>query len=379
MKFTQEKKVVANALKTASACLTSKPILPLLGNALIEADAETGIVAITCTNLEQRITASFDANIESPGTTTLPAKKLLQILNKLSSPVTIETDDSNHATISSGTAKAVVFGLPPEDYPESNAFEPETYCDISATFFARLAEQGGYCVSSDDARKALTGVLVEIDSKGVSVVTTDGKRLALAHLALDIERVEGVKQYIIPAAAMSLISAQKADFLTLKFSEKMLAVCAGDVCIQTKLIEAVFPNYRVIVPQTFKYSVTLDSVALFAKNDLVSLASKTLGLAKFTFDGGKLTLEADDAGESIVDVLSLGDNNPFFDKPEMLMFNPAYIAAAIKACGDGEFSFRFNDGLSPVVLEFEGDTKAVVMPIRPKGAASDTEEEKAEE
>lgn len=378
MKFTQKKNVVADALKTASACLTGKPIVPILNNARIEANTETGIVAVTCTNLENRITASFDAEIESSGTTTLPAKKLLQILNKLSCPVTIETDDDNHATISSGTAKAVIFGLPPADFPEANEFEPETSCDIPAKTFSRLAEQGGYCVCPDESRKALTGVLVEIDSNGVSVVSTDGKRLALAHCALEIERVEGVKQYIVPAAAISLIGSQKADFLTLKFSEKSLDVRAGDVCIQSKLVDAQFPNYRATIPQTFKYSVTLDSLPLFAKNDLVSLAGKTLGFAVFTFSGNKLTLEADDAGESITDVLTLEDGNPYFDKPEVLRFNPAFIAAAIKACDDEKFVFRFNDGLSPVVFEFGTGAKTVIMPIR-KGAASDTEEEKSAE
>ena len=133
MKFTAKTKDVANALKQAAYCLGSKAIVPILNNALFEASGD-GFVTVTCTDLSQRITASFPAEVEIPETTTLPAKKLLSILNNLTSAdITFDTKENHHTAIICGTTQIDICGLDVADFPDKTEVEPETSIDIETT------------------------------------------------------------------------------------------------------------------------------------------------------------------------------------------------------------------------------------------------------
>ena len=365
MKFTAKTKDVANALKQAAYCLGSKAIVPILNNALFEASGD-GFVTVTCTDLYQRITASFPAEVEAPAKTTLPAKKLLSILNNLTSAdITFDTKDNHHTAIICGTTQIDICGLDVADFPDKTEVEPETSFAIETKEFAELIRHGGYAVSTDDGRKVLTGVLLDVDSNGIiAVISTDGKRLAIAEKITDIQ-FETRKQYIIPAAVVATLGKLKGDNIKLKLSEKYITAEVEDVTLSGKLVEGNYPNWRQIIPADTKNKAVINSSVLLAKLAIVSQMVGDDNKACFVFGANKIEFKTQSNDGSILDSMEI-EFQPQDDKPIMLMFNPAFIAAAVTNCGDGDFTFCFNNEMSPCLFDFGINVKAIVMPIRNK-------------
>ena len=367
MKFTANTKDVANALKKATACLSGKAIVPVLNNALFEA-SDDGFVMVTCTDLCQRISVSFPAEVEAPAKTTIPAKKLLSILNNLTADeVTFDTKENNHTAIVCGTTQIDICGLDTADYPEKTGAETEIAFSIDAKELAELFKCGGYAVNTqDDGRKVLTGVLIEVDSNGIiSVVSTDGKRLAVAENNCAVE-TEETKKYIVPAAVVALLQKLKGDEIELELCQKYLTARTDDMELQGKLIEGNFPNWRQVFLSGLPNAAVISSAVLLNKIAIISqMLPAEAPLASFVFGVNKVEFKTNNDDGSILDSMEI-EFQPPKNEPITLMFNPAFIAAAVANCGGEKFVFNFKDGASPCTLEFENNVKAVIMPIRKK-------------
>lgn len=363
MKFTANRKHLADALKTAAACVGRNSVIPLLSNALFE--AKDGKVTITCTNLEQRITASFAADVATDGITTFPALKLLNLLGILTGDsVSIITND-HVSEITCGTTFAKIAGIDPKDYPEKTQHDPIATFSIDCKELASLFARGAYAVSNNDARKALTGVLFEVSAENISVVSTDGKRLALLEYACAVQ-TEETKQFIIPAAAIAMMNRFKGDKAEFTFAENYVDVKVGGIDFQSKLIQAKFPNYKAVVPATLPEKVEINAVEFLAKLSIVSaMTSATDQIATFTLDGEKLKMSAGGSEGIIDDSMNINTSSPF-TTPVQMNFNPAFLTAAVSACSEGNFTMLFKDGAFPALFEFGNNSKAVIMPIRPK-------------
>lgn len=365
MNFTADRKHIADALKMASACVARNTILPLLANVLFE--AKDGKVTITCMNMEQRISASFAADITKDGTTTLPALKLLNLLGKLTGDsVTICTNTDNEVSeITCGTTYMKIAGLPATDYPD----KPETTAlvtfSVDTKDLTTSLAKGGYAVSADDSRKVLTGVLFDIDSNGITIVSTDGKRLACVEYACPVV-TETAKQFVIPAAAVTMLGKFKGDKVEFAFSDDYVNAKVGDIDFQSKLIPGSFPNYKAVIPSGMPEKVEINADEFLAKLSLVSaMVTATDQTVAFSFDGEKLKMCAGGAEGIIDDNMSIYTPSPF-KNPVGMNFNPAFLTAAVSACAEGTFTVFFKDGVNPVVFEFDSNTKTVIMPIRPK-------------
>ena len=364
MKFTAKRTDFTKALKAAAACVQKNNMLPILNNALIEADGTQ--VKITCANLEQRITATVDAEIERGGKTTIPAKKLFSILSKLSADsVIIDTDDRFISTLTCGTVTATIYGLTPEDFIPAPDVEYKTYVSVAPENLAELFTCAGYAVSADDSRKVLQGVLFEIQDGKILAASTDGKRLALAEMLTDMEREEPAS-YIIPAAAVAVLTHLPGDSIELYFTEKYMNASGGGVEFTTKLIEGAFPNYQHVIPEKCEHYVTIEADVLSAKLGIISEMLCDNGYAMLTISDNKIDFQTGNDTGSIIDSMEIKETKWHIDPPVDLCFNPAFIVDAIRGGGNGEFTFGFKDGLSPCKLEFAGGAVAVVMPIRKK-------------
>lgn len=366
MNFTADRKHLADALKTACACVARNAMLPLLNNALFE--AKDGKVTITCLNLEQRVSASFAADITTDGATTLPALKLLNLLGKLTGDsVTVSTDNSNKdvSEITCGTTYMKIAGIEPDDFPGKAETSPIVNFSIDTKDLVLLLAHGGYAVSADDARKVLTGVLFDISAVGINIVSTDGKRLACVDYYCPVE-IGTAKQFIIPAAAVAMLNKFKGDKVNLAFSEKYVDVKIGDIDFQSKLIPGAFPNYKAIIPSSMPEKVEINASEFLAKLSLVSAMVTAIDqTVAFSFDGEKLKMSAGGAEGIVTDSMSISTKTAF-TAPVLMNFNPAFVTAAVSACGEGTFTMSFKDGANPVIFEFGNNSKAVIMPIRAK-------------
>lgn len=366
MKFTLNRKEVAGLIKTVSSCVGSRNMLPILGNVLLETK-EMG-VQLTCTNLEQRISAFCIAEVEENGATTVPVKKLLSLLNAMSGDdVSFNTDDNHHTTISCGSSRVCIPGLPPGDFPASEAISAKTTITINSEDLTRIFDHVTYAVGLNDARKALSGVLFSIHDNEITTVATDGKRLAYCPVTFTVPFDEDAS-FIIPIPAVQFLRSVKANRkVTLAFTDKKVTASVLNMDFESKLIEGIFPNWKQVVPTMFSKKTEIDSDVFLEKLAVIQLISSETQNVKCSIKNGILGFRAESTTDGSADDSLKIDFNCADDETYDIMLNPAMMIAAVKACSSSEkFSMSFNDSMTPVGFSFSDGSCCIIMPIRNK-------------
>ena len=178
MKFKTKRELLVKALSKVCNIIGNKTTLPILANVLLE--AEEGRLSLTATDLEIRIATSIEADVESAGKTTLPAKRLLGLVSKFKgAEVEFDTNEKFHTVINCGTANFMIMGLDPEDFPEETEFSARRSIKLKQNELSRMIDYISYAASLDDSRKVLQGILLSVKDGNFTAVATDGKRLAL--------------------------------------------------------------------------------------------------------------------------------------------------------------------------------------------------------
>ena len=364
MKFIVEREKLQRALAHVSSIIGSRIMLPLLGNVLIEAD--NGAITLTTTDLEMRITTSVEADVESSGKTTLPARKLGSLVASMTGDrITFDVNDQDQAQVSCGTGRFRLLGLAASDFPEAAEFEVVREIKLKEGDFKRMIGHVSYAVYSDDSRKVLTGVLMSVRESGLTMVTTDGKRMAMQEVAPE-EVSGGDGDAIISIKTMSEVRRllEGDRVMSLKLGEKQCSFTVGNFVLTAKLIDGIYPNYKQVIPQSFNSTVEIPAASLLAKIEAVSLVlSENSSFIVMEFDNNKLTLlasspEVGDASDEL-DIEYSGE-------PLSVSFNPAFLADPLKATDAELVNFKLNDSVKPVAIEAGEGFLYVIMPIRKK-------------
>jgi len=362
MKLTVKKDKLQKALGKVCNIIGSKSTLPVLANVLFE--AKGGILTLTTTDLELRITTSVEANIEREGITTIPAKRISSLVGKfIDENVLLDCNEKHHTDIVCGTAKFKLLGLPPDDFPTPVEFAPIKQIKFKEVDFNRILDQISYAVSLDDSRKVLHGILCSVNENAFTAVATDGKRLALVERAPDeFSGQEG--DTIVPLKSANELKRilEKDGDVVLEFGEKQARFRTGRVEIFTKLIEGNYPNYRQVIPASFSKTVEIPVKDFISKLELVSIAlSDNSAFIKMSFENGKLNLMAasNTVGEG-ADYINVGYEGEKID----ISFNPAFLADPFRHTDADKINLKMNDGFSPVALESGDGFLYVIMPMR---------------
>ena len=364
MKFSVNRVKLQKALQKVGNIIGSRSMLPLLGNVLIR--AEEGKLELVTTDLELRLETSVEAEVAMPGVTTLPARKLASLIGSFSAEnVDFEINDKDFAKITCGTAKFTLLGLSAADFPEALAFEPLREVKVKENLFKRMIGSISYAVSADDSRKALTGILLNLRETAMTLVATDGKRMAMQENTPEsISGGDG--DAIIPIKAMSEIRRllDGEELLKIELGEKLCRFTSATVSLTSKLIEGAYPNYRKVVPTQFSCEVELPVQALLSKIETVALMlAEANSFIILRFENNQLQLQASSAevGEGS-DLLETNYTGDVFE----VSFNPAFLADPLRNTDADMVRFKLNDPLSPVAIEAGEGFVYVIMPIRKK-------------
>ena len=361
MKFTVSREKLLKALQRVNSTIGSRNTLPILGNVLVEAN--DNMVSLTTTDLEIRIVTRIEAEIEVAGATTIPAKRLLALVNNFEdAAVTIASDERHHAEVTCGTSCFKLLGIAPEDFPGSGELTPVRTVTFKGADLKRMLGQIIYAITLNDSRKVLHGMLVSIRDGVVTMVATDSKRLAMTERT--IEGVAGGNgDCIIPLLAAQEIKRQAdpKDDVTLEIGEKMARFSTGGTVLTTKLIEGNYPNYRQVLPENFLQQIPVATGALLSKIELVSqvLADST-GCIELNFSEGNLKLRAasSDIGEGSAELLV-----EFTGEPLKASFNPAFLADPLRFADCETMTIKINNGVTPVVIDGGDGFVYVLMPM----------------
>lgn len=362
MKFRISKETFLDGLQKVQHVVSSRTTLPILSNVLLV--AKDGRLQLTTTDLDVGITGSVEADVEKDGATTLPAKRLVSIVRELpASEIEVSVDAKNHASIRSGPSFFKIIGLGEGEFPPLPDFSGAKDFKIPQGVLRDGLKKTSYAISTDETRYVLNGIFTSFKDGKMTLVATDGRRLAMVDADLEFP-ASHEKDVIIPSKAVQELQRLLGDSgdVIVKLSDSQISFEIGDSLLCSKLIEGNYPNYRQVIPGDSNERVVIGRDALLETVRRVSLlSSDKSNSVKLVFSENKIEVTANspDVGESkeSMDVSYSG--------PDMqIAFNPEFLQAPLRALDADEVYLDLIDEMSPGVLRIEGTFLYVLMPMR---------------
>lgn len=362
MKFTIIQSKFLEGLQTVQNVVSAKGSLQILSNALIQANDNR--LCITTTDLDISERCYVECEVDQPGTTTLPIRRLASIVRELDEgKILVEVNDDDVATVQSGSSFFKIIGLPMRDFPPVPSAEGKFCYRIDQGVFKEMLRKTSYAASLDETRRVLNGVLLAFKENKLTMVATDGRRLALVEHEIEFPP-EAEAEMILPTKAVSELMRVLGNEENLKiYAQKNQVVFElGTTVLSSKLIDGVYPNYRQVIPSGCDERVTIEREQLLAALRRVSVVTTDKSNAtRLTFSANQLTITTNtpDVGEG-------RDTVPvkYAGKEISIIFNPEYVMDPLRNITDDEIFIEMNDGHSPALLKCSIPFLYVLMPLR---------------
>ena len=362
MKFKIVRSKFLEGLKSVQNIVAAKGSLPILQNVLMEA-GENRLV-MTTTDLDISIRSSVECEIVESGATTLPVKLLFHSISKAAEgEIVVEVDDKESATITAGSAKFKLAGLPEADFPRLPKDEDAYAYEIPQATLREMFRKVSYAASQDDTRRTLKGVLMSFKDSKLTMVATDGRRLALVENEIEFPK-DVEKDIVLPSKAVQELqrSLNGEEIASVMIQKTQVSFKLGNITVYSKLMDDVYPNYRQVIPKETVEKITIDRQLLLDALDRASVMTMDEAHStKLIFSEGKLTVTsaASDIGEAKDEVAI-----KYAGEPIEIIFNPSYVMDPLKAIDDDEITINLNNGHSPAVIKCSIPFLYVLMPLR---------------
>jgi len=367
MNLTISKDQIINGLQAVQNVVSTRTTLPILSNVLLRAEGDR--LELTATDLDVTIACGVEAKIKRPGATTVPVKKLFGIVRELSnSEIDFEVDDKNTSSIRSGESFYKINGLSADEFPPLPKFKEEKKVVLKQETVKGMMKKTAFAISTDESRYVLNGIFISLKDHKMTMVATDGRRLALVDEEVELsEKSQG--EFIVPAKAVIELNRllQDKGEIEIRYSENQASFTLKDekgfsVLIITKLIEGNYPNYRQVIPSEVKERISLvREEFLHALRRAEIMTSEKSNSVKLAFGKNNLAITANspEVGEARE---SLAIN--YKGKEMAIAFNPKYLIDPLNALTNDEVFIELIDELSPGVFKINGPFLYVVMPMR---------------
>ncbi len=371
MKVTLERNHLLKSLGHVHRVVERRNTYPILANVLIKA-ADDGL-DLRATDLDIEVTEHVPAMIGTPGTTTVPAHTLYEIIRKLSdgAEVKLETDGSEQMSITSGRSRFHLACLSPEGFPDLKSGSFSHTFSMPAAALLELIERTQFAISNEETRYYLNGIyfhtITSDQTEVLRAVATDGHRMARAETTAP-EGAAGMPGIIVPRKTVSevqkLLDGAEGD-VEVELSDTKIRFSVGGVVLLSKLIEGTFPDYDRVTPKNNDKLMSVDRATFATAVDRVStIASERGGKAvKLSAGSGQLELSVTNPDHGTASEELAVEFEP--DSFE-IGFNARYLLDIVGQIRSENVSFLFNDSGSPTLVQEEGDAKAlyVLMPMR---------------
>jgi len=367
MNLTIAKEQIISGLQAVQNVVSNRTTLPILSNVLLRAEGDR--LEFTATDLDVTVACGVEAKVKKAGASTVPVKKLFGIVRELpNSEIDLEVDDKNLCSVRAGASFYKINGLSADEFPPMPKFKDDKKVTIAQETMKAMMKKTSFAISTDESRYVLNGVFISLKDHKMTMVATDGRRLALVDEEVDVsEKSQG--DFIVPAKAVLELNRllQDKGEVEIHFAENQASFQLKDekgssVLIVTKLIEGNYPNYRQVIPSETKERISLiREEFLHALKRAEIMTSEKSNSVKLTFGKNNLAITANspEVGEARE---SLAIN--YKGKEIAIAFNPKYLIDPLNALANDEVFIELIDELSPGVLKINGPFLYVVMPMR---------------
>lgn len=361
MKFKTNKGVLLTGIQTIQNIITLKTTLPILSNILIESQKEG--VKLTATDLDIGISCVIPVDIQEAGAITIPAKRFYEIIKGLpGEDVVINSKKNNLVTIDTESCQFKIMGLPAEEFPTLPVFKDAEAIKLEQVVLKEMIDLTSFAVSFDETRYILSGILFKIKKNNLSLVATDGKRLAIIDRKLKQDTDKDISIIIPIKTIQELTRSLKSEGeLSVILSANQALFDLGNPVIISRLIEGEFPDYRQVIPDVSDNRLFVNREQLLSSIKRASLLSTPdYQAVKLELFKNKLVVSKStpDIGESREE-LSVG----YQGKELAIGFNPVYLADVLKNLQNENIELEVTDSEKPAVIRVNGYIY-IVLPMR---------------
>jgi len=295
MKFIVSSSALLKQLQQISGVINANTVLPILEDFLFE--IERNKLTVVATDLETVMKVHMDIEAKDSGKVCIPAKILLDSLKNISEqPLTFNIDKNFAVEITSDNGKYKVMGENPDNFPKEPAPEEATSFSIKSGALLTAINKALFAVSNDDLRPAMTGVFFELDTTGISFVATDAHRL-VKYSRTDVTCPKK-DAFIVPKKPLNLLKnalPDNDDELSMSYNGNHLFVKHKGTELVCRLIDARFPDYKVVIPVDNPYKLVINRSDFQSALRRISVFSnKSTNQVALTISGSELQLASQD-------------------------------------------------------------------------------------
>jgi DNA polymerase-3 subunit beta len=367
MRLTISREKLQEGLNAVTASIPGKTTLPVLANILVET-TDRGI-KLSGTDLDIAVSTEVAADVETPGAVTIPAKKLSEIARELPpAPVKIAAIGEQRITLECGRSRFKLLGLPRDEFPTFPAVKFDESWRIRSGDLQKLISHTAFAVSTEESRPILNGVLWELRPDRMSMVATNGHRLAKMDVPITSDSAPS-NDLIVPPKALEQVRRlfPAEEELEIGRGENHIGFRSPFTAVYTRLIEGPYPNYEQVIPKDN------DRVAIADKASLVSalkrmsvVASDQTHRIRLSFNAGmlKFSVQTPDLGEA-QDELPIRFSGDQLD----IGFNASYLLEILRYIPTDDVRITLKAPERAATLEPEGWSDpasylCLVMPLR---------------
>ncbi|MFA5311487.1 MAG: DNA polymerase III subunit beta [Candidatus Omnitrophota bacterium] len=361
MKVKINKGVLLSGIQTVQNVIVSKGSLPILSNVLIETQQDN--LRLTATDLDIGITCVIPVDIQEAGAVTIPAKRFSDIIKELpGESVQVSTKKNNQVNIEADLCQFRIMGLAKEEFPRLPEFKDKEVVKLDQGELREMLRLTSFSVSMDESRYILNGILFKISKNTITLVATDGKRLAVVEKKLTTGSNKDIS-IIVPIKTVHELNRnlQEEGELSLVLGGNQVLFELGNITVISRLIEGEFPDYKQVVPPPTdnKMRVSREAFLLSVKRAAL-LSTPDYQAVKLEVFKNKLVVSKStpDIGESREEI-QIG----YQGKELAIGFNPAYLADVLKNLSEESLDLELTDSEKPGVIRINGYTY-IVLPMR---------------
>ncbi len=352
-------------LMAIAGAVDKKQSLAVLSNFLLKINEKQ--LVVTATDLELEISATLQCESDQVASTTVPAKKFIDIIRSLDEqPQPVISYKDNTVRIKQGRSVFKLSTLAAENFPASEIEQNELEINLPRAEFYYLLQSSYFAMSQQDVRVFLNGLLLEFDRRLISAIATDGHRMAINRL--NCENTEAELRYLLPRKAvlelMRLLNSIDDETVTLSAGKGHVAIRTQRYHFITKLIDSRFPAYNKAIPRNNDKLVKIDCASFKRSlSRIIILANEKSKAVTLSLEDGVLTLiannqEQEEAVESLEAVTEGGEIK--------IGLNASYLLDVLNFLSDGEVHLSMSSAENSILIESPAHEhyQYILMPMK---------------
>jgi DNA polymerase-3 subunit beta len=365
MQIKINREILLKPLTSVTGIVERRHTLPILSNLLLE--AKNNNIQLTATDLEMQISLNIESKFSGELSTTISAKKLLDICRALPEAVDIDmVSNDSRITVKAGKSRFNLQTLPAADYPiMTKAAGDSTNIQISQLALKKLLKQVEFAMAQQDIRYYLNGLLLEVNENKLNIVGTDGHRLSFTSTTLNksYDKTDVILPRKTVIELIKLLNDSEEE-VNIDFNAGQINFAFSDIKLISKVIDGKFPDYHRVIPTGHQNTFSVNRLTMLNAMQRASILSneKYRGIRMVLSNNNLKLISTNTEQEEAEEELEIDYAKDGID----IGFNVTYLIDVLNNVNDENINFSFADANSSCLITVPNDEnyKYVVMPMR---------------